>query len=261
MLLTIITATACVWRDTNKLIIEHFNGRPDRITRELHGLRFVHISDLHTRYIGYLEKNLVSQVSQIKPDLILVTGDFVNSNDDIVACGELLKSLQEIAPIVAILGNHDHWFMGEVIDVEKLISTIKMTGTILLGNEAIEMRYDANDVYIIGLDDNHLGLHDYSKAINGVPPEATKILLAHSPEIAEQTDLSNIDLVLCGHRHGGQIMLPFFAGVIGNSVWTHFKGFYNVAGVEDKRYVTGGVGASFIPIRFGTRAEIAVFDF
>ncbi len=263
MLMTtlVLFAAGKTYYDTNFCRVAFFHNRPERLSEHFDGLRIVHISDLHTRYMGALERRLLDSLRELEPDLIFITGDFVNSNEDIPACREILSEIQKIAPIYAVLGNHDHHFMSVVVNTEKLIDTIRTTGATLLVNQSHRFEHNGQSIYFVGLDDNHLGYDDYSRAVQDIPEDAPRILLAHSPEIINRLDLDNIKLILSGHTHGGQFRLPLTKKLYGNSASPFKSGFYDRNGREDLLFITRGIGASWIPIRIGARPEIAVFDF
>jgi predicted MPP superfamily phosphohydrolase len=256
-----VSGSALAWRQSNTVRVNYWENQPLALSDYFYGMKIVHLSDLHTRAIGPLEKNLVRKLKTIKPDLIFITGDFVNSNHDIPYCGELLRQIQEVAPTVAVLGNHDHWFLNRVTDTDSLKETIRQSGVTLLVNESMEFKRGDETLYIIGLDDNHLGLDDYALATRDVPEDARRIVLAHSPEIAGKLDMSNVDLILSGHNHDGQIKLPLVGNMLMLPFMNHSYGFFDIGDKPNSMYVTSGIGTTYVPMRLGTRAEIAVFDY
>lgn len=256
-----VSGSALAWRQSNTVRVNYWENQPQALSEYFYGLKIVHLSDLHTRAIGPLERNLVKKLKTIKPDMIFITGDFVNSNRDIPYSGKLLAQIQEIAPTIAVLGNHDHWFMNRVTDVDSLKATIRRSGVTLLVNQSMEFKRGDETLYIVGLDDNHLGLDDYELATRDVPVDARRVVLAHSPEIAGRLDMSNIDLILCGHNHDGQIKLPLVGNVLMQPFMNHGYGFFDIDNKPNSMYVTSGIGTTYVPVRLGTRAEIAVFDY
>jgi len=254
-------AAGKTYYDTNFSKVAFFHNRPERLIEYFDGLRIVHISDLHTRYIGVLERRLLESLRELEPDMIFITGDFVNSSEDIPACREILNEIQKIAPIYAVLGNHDHHFMRIVVNTDKLKDTVRETGATLLVNESLRFDHNGRSLYIVGLDDNHLGYDDYKAAVEGIDDSAPRIVLAHSPEIVNHLDLSNIQLILSGHTHGGQFRLPLTKKLYGSYASPFKSGFYDQGRFEDILFITRGIGASWIPLRLGARPEIVVFDF
>lgn len=256
-----VSGSALAWRQSNTVQVNYWANQPQTLSEYFYGMKIVHLSDLHTRAIGALERNLVKKLRTIKPDMIFITGDFVNSDRDIPYCGELLTQIQEVAPTIAVLGNHDHWFLNRVTNTDSLKETIRESGVTLLVNESMLFKRDDQTLYIVGLDDNHLGLDDYDLATQNVPEDARRVVLAHSPEIAGKLDMSNIDLILCGHNHDGQIKLPLVGNMLMHPFMNHSYGFFDIDNKPNSMYVTSGIGTTYVPVRLGTRAEIAVFDY
>jgi hypothetical protein len=104
---------------------------------------------------------------------------------------------------------------------------------------------------------------DFFVATANLPSKSKEILLAHSPDIASKINLDNINLILSGHTHGGQVKLPFLGAIYTNracnSAFKFVSGLYYYQNV--KVYVNRGIGTSFFPLRFLSRPEITVFKF
>ena len=257
----LILLTSSLWLDTNVIEIERYNHPSQVLAEHFEGMRIAHITDFHTRYEGYLERDLIRKLTAIKPDLIFVTGDLVNDNDNIEYCGELLKQINNIAPTVVILGNHDHHFMNITVDTEQLCDTVRGSGACLLVNQALEFRRGQDSLYIVGLDDNHLGYDNYQRAVKNIPEDSAQLLLVHCPDIGSEINLDSVCAIFCGHTHGGQIILPIIGQFLFNTLGKYNSGFYSVDNHEDILFVNRGIGASSIPLRYGNSPEIAVFEF
>jgi predicted MPP superfamily phosphohydrolase len=109
----------------------------------------------------------------------------------------LLHAVRSRRGVLGILGNHDEADMA--IAFEQL-------GVRMLINESTEVE---PGLWVIGVDDAHYyGSDDLSESLDPVPPEAFKLLLAHTPELYAEADRADIDLYLCGHTHAGQICFP-----------------------------------------------------
>jgi predicted MPP superfamily phosphohydrolase len=114
-------------------------------------------------------------------------------------------------------------------------------------------------VWIVGVDDPATANDDLPGAVNAVPTAATRLLLAHSPDIVPELKIARFDLVLCGHTHGGQVDLPFL-----NGAWLkdgptrdYVHGFYSANG--SRMYVNRGIGTTTLPVRVACRPELTVF--
>lgn len=225
------------------------------------GVRIAQITDLHTSKIGTLERQLVEKLQSIKPNLIFITGDFINNDSDIPACSTLAVQISQIAPTIATLGNNDHKTQNRANDTGRLTAILSGLGITLLVNQAALFIHENDSIYIVGLDDDLLLYDNYFKATAGIPKDAPRIVLAHTPEIVEKISREHINFIFCGHTHGGQILLPLTGNLFEYFKFKYLKGLYQTDEYPVNLYVNRGIGTSFIPIRWGSRPEIAVFEF
>jgi len=143
----------------------------------------------------------------------------------------------------------------------------------MLRNENVSVDGPGGErIFVIGVDDPFTNSDDLDRALSGVPKEAFKILLAHSPSIARKAIDAGIDLVLCGHTHGGQFRLPRIGAIYvrtgfrrsisaglyeGETLW-QAVGRSPEQAAYTKIYVSRGIGTSHFPLRFLCPPEIAV---
>ena len=171
---------------------------------ELTGTRVVQLSDLHVSpLVGPRHlRRLVALVNDLQPHVVVLTGDFVSAGS--------LSRLREAAPelraltaplgVFACLGNHDHWEDPSAITV-----LLEDVGISVLNNRNVCL---TPGLYLAGVDDAISGRHDLPRALTGVPREAALILLSHNPIVLDEL-AERPCLVLAGHTHGGQILLPW----------------------------------------------------
>ena len=221
------------------------------------GRVMVQITDMHTVRMGWREQLTIRELRQIKPDLIIMTGDYVESNTDFDQLDRFLADIDKIAPTIASLGNNDYCCK------ERVEKAFAKTGIMLLENQTAVLTDGSDSVYVVGLEDNFLWHDDYFAATEGVPPGAPRIVLGHAPAIAEKIDPDGVQLILSGHLHGGQIDVPFYGPLARNTVCfatrMYTAGLYHVDGMN--LYSNRGIGTSVIPLRFLARPEVAVLDF
>ena len=236
------------------------------LARALSGTRVALVSDLHMKGSGMPRRQLEGPIARINPDIVFVAGDLVAGNKGITACVELLGRIARDRRVIAILGNNDHSYGNRRMDTEGLVRGLETVGVTVLVNESVKLETGASRgegcVYVAGVDDNFLMYDDLFKARENIPSEHPMILLAHAPQIVEKVETEGINLVLSGHTHGGQIVLPFLGALYTNPVYRSRKKF--VAGLYDegtKVYVSRGIGTSGVPLRFMCRPEITVFSF
>jgi uncharacterized protein len=218
----------------------------------------IQLSDLHLVDLGWRERMTLAKIERIKPDLILMTGDYLEPYTDFEELHTYLKRLAAIAPVIGIPGNNDYCCL------DTLATLMQKTGITFLRNQAVLLRYGEDSLYLVGLEDNFLHHDDYFKAASAVPAGAARIVLGHAPAVAETFDPAGVELVLAGHLHGGQIILPFYGPVSrsGDCCYAtrmYTAGLYRINGIPV--YSNRGIGTSLAPLRFLARPEIAVFRF
>ncbi|OUS03589.1 metallophosphoesterase [Flavobacteriales bacterium 33_180_T64] len=222
-------------------------------------IKIIQISDLHFEQLKYFHKSIAKKINAKKPDLIVITGDSVDETEKIKALNEFLQLIDNSIKKYAITGNWEYW--GHV-DLTKLKNTYFKNNCDLLINENRTTSIRDREISIIGIDDYIGGNADFEKAIEKLKQAETTIVLSHCPEhrdiITKQKGHLNIDLVLSGHTHGGQItflgIVPFKPQGSGK----YLKGWYKES--EPKMYISKGIGTSILPIRFGARAEMVEID-
>ncbi|SOU86489.1 metallophosphoesterase [Tenacibaculum dicentrarchi] len=222
-------------------------------------IKIIQISDLHFDQLRYFHKSIAKKINLIKPDLIFITGDSIEKTEKIDLLNKFLQLIDSSIKKYAITGNWEYW--GKV-DLTKLKNTYSKNNCELLINENRTISIKNREISIIGIDDFIGGNANFEKAIENLKETETNIVLSHCPEhrdiIAKQKGSLNIDLVLSGHTHGGQItflgIVPFKPQGSGN----YLKGWYKE--YEPKMYISKGIGTSILPIRLGARAEIVEME-
>jgi len=220
------------------------------------GYRIVHISDSHLKGMGFREERSIELTKSYKPNLIVFTGDLIDDRKNRDLGIEYVEELSRIAPVILVYGNWDHW---SGIDLRAFRDDLEALGNVkVLINESISIERGGETISIIGVDDPFT-LHDnLDRALLTINEGYFKVLLAHSPQIIGKAT-SKVDLVLCGHTHGGQVVLPLLGPLY---VPLPFKYRRYIAGVfnigETVMYVNRGLGTSILPIRLLCPPEIAL---
>ncbi len=135
-----------------------------------------------------------------KPDAILISGDSVDANANYRAVGDFLRKMQAPLGIWLVKGNWEHWR-----PIEKEKELYFEAGVRFLDNSAEKL---AENVWVVGVDDESAGSPDLKEAFKGVPKDAFTIGLFHSPAFFDHSS-RYFSLALAGHTHGGQVRLPF----------------------------------------------------
>lgn len=219
---------------------------------------FAQISDLHIQSLTRAHKQIASRINELKPDVLFFTGDSVDKADKLDIFDQFLSEIDHDIPKKAILGNWEYWGHVDLTSLKQLYE--KHNGELLV-NENSSLECNGRSLSIIGVDDLVGGTADFKKAISGMPPADVTITLAHCPKTRNLISIESgvkTDLVLSGHTHGGQINILGFIPFKPQGSGTFVKGWYKKE--YPHMYVSKGIGTSILPIRFGARAEVAVFS-
>jgi hypothetical protein len=229
------------------------------------GFRIVQVSDIHFKEFteaSFVEL-VVHEVNALKPDLVALTGDFVSygpfarhrSIGWAYECGELLTRIQ-CPQRYAVLGNHDC-----IVNEAAAKDAITSHGIPVLSNEAVPLERDGKRIWLAGITDALEGhpRPDFEKAI----PETARrddervILLAHEPDILPTVAKYNVDLMLSGHTHGGQVRIPLLPPMMLPPLGVKYvEGHFQLG--RTQLYVNRGIGAVTLPFRFNCPPEITV---
>lgn len=224
-----------------------------KLSERLNGYRIVLVSDLHIRDVGFREEAAIGIVKAAKPNLVVVAGDLLDSKGGVKPAVEFIHRLASAATTVAVWGNWDHW-SGVDLQRFKLLLEEHSNVTVLV-NDALKV-YEG--LTVVGVDDPCTGYADLDKALRSVNEPGFTVLVAHSPEIIGVAK-GRVDLVLAGHTHGGQIVVPLTGPLLVPLPREYAKyayGLFNATGTF--MVVTRGLGTSIVPARFGCPPEVMV---
>jgi uncharacterized protein len=230
------------------------------------GVRILHLSDFHASPVVpfSLIENSVELGLEAKPDLICLTGDFVTDATpfDEAEYARILRRLSSAAPVFATLGNHDggRWGakVGGLKDSAVVRALLGAANVPLLHNRSEVVRVRDQSVRLAGVGDLWSDGVDADLAFENVPADDPAILLAHNPDTKDLLAGKPWDLMLSGHTHGGQVVLPMLGE---RFVPVRDKRF--IAGLKQwngrQVYVTRGVG-NIDGVRVNCRPEVTVLD-
>lgn len=254
--------------------------------RPLRGLqmpvRVAHLSDLHIGFFirqGSVRRWVEATLAE-EPDLIVITGDLTDSGRRYQVLPTLteLQKLQAPLGTWAVWGNHDYRFNnyqpkhpGRVSATRKpsasppkapmmpphdLEASLKGLGIRFLHNAGTQLR---SDLYLAGIEDLWHGEPDVAKALEGHRDSSACLLICHNPDYLYQVP-GSVDLTLCGHTHGGQVVLPWYGPTFTSSSYGQkFAGGW----VDDPApaYISRGLGVSTAPLRVACPAELVIHEF
>lgn len=227
------------------------------IPTDLDGLRIGHLSDLHLGVPSRGQRaaaDAVAWLAERRPDLVVVTGDLVSRRSGLPLLERLLAALPGC---LVVLGNHDFADsrdpFSESIDGDELAA---MDGVRLLSDESVEMELRGRRVQVVGVDPRTFALRQARPAEAADPEADLRILLCHFPDIARSLPPGAFHLVLAGHFHAGQIVLP----LPGRRLRLAHLGSGDVEGIyrhgSTALHVSPGIGTTFVPFRFFARPEV-----
>ncbi len=231
-----------------------------RLPSEFAGFTIAHLSDLHLGYLtpNSLVEETVRLVNSLQPSTIVITGDFFTHmvQTDVDQAVALLSPLRARLGVYGVLGNHDWWENGPLIQ-----DLFHRTGGTLLTNSLIAWEQNGQRLYMAGVDDVWVGRQDLHRALRPAPVRAPIILLAHEPDFADQVAADGrVMLQLSGHSHGGQVCFPWTKGIpLHLPPWgrRYPSGLYQLNNLT--LYTNRGIGMVSMPLRFWCRPEITLF--
>lgn len=265
--------------EPHRLVVNNSEIRIKNWNPVFDGFRIAMISDIHGGSNGVDESRLrevVRKVNEQEADVVVLLGDYVAQTRQskpiherslkmpVSVIAENMKGIRAKYGVYAVLGNHDGWF-----DNEQVADGLRNAGITVLENEVAFVEMNGQKLRLFGMKDHlHMGTWqtfdgDMRRAVANYDRSGDLIVLQHSPDVfpvlnAFKTFGEDFKLMLAGHTHGGQILLPIFGRPM---IPSSFGQKYAVGHVsEDGKdmFVTTGVGTSILPFRFMVPPEIAV---
>jgi predicted MPP superfamily phosphohydrolase len=263
--------------EPQRIGLSHLSLIGDWLPREAPPLRLLHISDLHVERFGRREQRLLDMVRAIAPDLIVLTGDYLNLScvDDPIAHADARRVLAALAPdggdfapagVYAVLGSppvdRNSASLFHDLPIHLLRDQVAMVDLPSDGPKEGQ----SSRLALLGLDCSHDPEWDgqrLSAVAAEVPSDAFRILLYHSPELMPVAPQFDINLYLCGHTHGGQVRLPLYGALLTSSrLGKRFEmGHYRLG--DTHLYVSRGLGLEGMGaprVRFLSPPEITLFS-
>jgi predicted MPP superfamily phosphohydrolase len=225
----------------------------DRLPAAFDGFTILQLTDLHADLHPDFPAAVRRVIAPLTYDVMALTGDFrtCTFSDHSGAMSATIELLKDVtAPRYAILGNHD--------SLAK-VPAMEAAGIQFLLNENVAMRRGGAVLHLVGIDDpNFYKSHNFEYALQGVPEDACKVLLSHSPQTYQVAAQLGIDFLMAGHTHGGQICLPGGRVVMHD----HSSPRHLLSGVwregQLQGYTSRGTGASGVAARLNCMPEVTL---
>jgi len=222
------------------------------------GARIAHLTDIHVgRWISLKDvAEMVALTNAAKPDVVLLTGDFVSPRRAITSeYARVLSELQAPLGSFAVLGNHDHWTSASGVR-----DMLEEAGVRVLRNEGTLLQRRGDGLWLAGTGDLWEDAPRVDLAMRGAPGDVPRILMQHNPDFAEQlTPADGVDFMLSGHTHGGQVRLPGKRPII-LPIQHRKYAFGMVQGPGCGVYISRALGLIGPGVRFNCRPELPVYS-
>lgn len=252
--------------ELRNLQMEGFRLWLPQLPPELEGLRVVLMADWHCGPLNRPQhlRPAMLRVNELRPDLILVPGDFVSRSGRYFSeAAELVTLLRPTLPggVMVSWGNHDYWH-----DLEPGLRWMPQAGCRILTNQSLvltrgrEFADHGSGLWIAGLDDLWAGKPQLGATLASIPQDQPRLVLSHNPDLAELQGGERVDLMLSGHTHGGQVRIPTVGPPIVPSRYGQKYAAGWVQGPHYPVYVNRGLGSGGIPVRLGVPPEITLFE-
>ena len=222
----ILLLTAGVFLDSRFRIVDtDYSLYYGNLPQSFDGYRVVQLSDLHMAEFGEDNEKLIGNVTEQKPDIIVITGDLLlryaekTNGEQTEAIKPFLEELSKIAPCYFVSGNHE-WACGEISQLTALLAE---SDIVYLNNELVLLEKGGESIVLAGVEDPNgpadmMKPDELAEIISQNYPDKYTLLLAHRNSwLTKYPDLS-VDTILCGHAHGGIARLPLVGGVLGTEM-------------------------------------------
>lgn len=263
ILALIAAAAAFLIKDSrDDLEISRYEVKSQKLPESFDGFKIVQLSDLHGAEFGEDGMELVEKVKELEPDIIALTGDFVTDEGDLAAVEKLAARLTELCPVYFVSGNHE---FGSGLAV-KVRNILERAGVKYLSNEYLTISRGEDGILLGGVEDplayaDMLSPDELAQKMNDAAPDAFKILLGHRNYWMTEYPELPVDLIFCGHAHGGLIRIPGVGGLIGTD--RRLFPDFDAGQFNNGRYtliVSRGLGNSVSIPRIFNRPEIVCVE-
>lgn len=219
------------------------------------------VSDLHSTRYGECQNDLIDAVLEQEPDIILIPGDMIDEERDPAPAFTLLKQLVRIAPTYMVTGNHEY-YGGRADDI---IRELRSFGISMLFGESAAFTKNGEKIFIYGIEDKYGAQDDWNRqkfnVQEGMNRENLSVLISHRPDLVDDYNEIAADITVCGHAHGGQVVIP---GLLNGLFAPHQGLFPKYAGghyslENTEMIVCRGLMKSMIPRVFNP-PELAVIE-
>lgn len=255
-------AAFCNWQN-NGIGVTHYRCGSDKLAPQFNGFSIVQVSDLHNKLFGKGQEKLLDRMRGEAPDCIVITGDLVDCHrTNIAAAMAFARGAVRLAPVYYVPGNHE----GRIGSYRRLRDELQQAGVTVLEDQKVMLARQGAYIELLGLRDpvflppgRRADLELLEKRLQSLAGEESgsfRLLLSHRPEFLPLYARCGVDMVLCGHAHGGQVRL-FGKGLFapGQGLLPKYTSGVHVKGAT-AMIISRGLGNSEFPLRVNNRPEL-----
>ena len=215
------------------------------------------ISDIHFHGVNRTLHKAAALLSKIKPNLLLITGDLAETREELPGCLRWIDSLGFSGLAYFCPGNWEYWSGNWEAGLAKMLEN---QGIVCLQNRNIMVKSGGAEFLLVGIDDAFYGSALLKQSFAGQPDNCPTVVISHAPCVIHRLEKYHADVILSGHTHGGQVVLPFVGALKTPPGSAEFvSGHYQLQGKS--MFVNRGLGTSILPVRFACPPEITLINF
>lgn len=236
----------------------------------LSGLTIQVVADLHVRSAGTASLRALDELSDTRPDLLFACGDLIDNSDITPLVARALAAIRPRYGAYAVWGNHDllgpakphdpNWLGERTQPLRFMREAFEACGVTVLDNCRVHCHIAGTEIAIVGIGDATKGRDEACHAFHLADDNMFTIVMTHNPDAVMRLGSARVDLVVCGHTHGGQIVAPFMPAITTSTRYPlpRPSGLMHIA--ERLTFITRGVGTVGIPLRINAPAEAPVLS-
>ena len=254
----ILAGSYPVFIERNIVLVNRYKIPVPNLPLSFHGFTLAHLTDIHLGFLvseSFVEE-IVHRTNSLNTDAIVCTGDYVhnrNTIEEIDKVWPILSKLSARHGVYSVLGNHDHWG-----DSSRSLYWLERSGQNI--RHQCKAIYKGRDRILIGGAGDFWGDKlNIDKAFSSSDQDDCRILLSHNPDSVDTEFETPLSLVLSGHTHGGQVVIPFLGAPklpVKNKAYS--SGL--IATPRTPLFISRGIGWAILPVRFNCYPEIAVLE-
>ncbi|SES25414.1 hypothetical protein SAMN04487944_12815 [Gracilibacillus ureilyticus] len=257
ILLLLLLGSGKIYFDTNFFKVETITVETEKLAKD-QSLTILQISDVHNKVFGEQNDELLEEVFELNPDIIVLTGDLIDRNtdnlDDMFYLADLLANMNPQTFYVS--GNHE-W---DNPLREQFFEGLSERDVQIIDNENQVLDVHGKTIQMAGVADPSTEHDKLDEAIDGLSDQYFTVLLSHAPDMIETNYPDEIDLILSGHTHGGQIRFPLIGALVAPDQGffpKYDKGLFTLKD-NQQLYIDSGIGTSAVPVRLFNQSQMTL---